>query len=151
MRVTTRQDFQLHGVLKGDLQRCHPGDQRGSAHHPRADAATWSATSCAARPRGAIASTLRSTRWLAALVAELTPTTAPTTRSGSTASWPCRPSQPEAEPLYGERYLPRKFKTAIALEGDNCVDPPPRGGGSTQLSPSIAMAVLNLRGRYCSP
>jgi sulfite reductase (ferredoxin) len=28
----------------------------------------------------------------------------------------------EAEPLYGEQYLPRKFKTAIVLEGDNCVD-----------------------------
>ena len=24
--------------------------------------------------------------------------------------------------LYGEQYLPRKFKTAIAIEGDNCVD-----------------------------
>src|SRR5260221_12749315 len=32
------------------------------------------------------------------------------------------PSEPEVEPLYGERYLPRKFKTTIALEGDNCVD-----------------------------
>jgi sulfite reductase (ferredoxin) len=31
-------------------------------------------------------------------------------------------SEPEAEPLYGERYLPRKFKTTIAIEGDNCVD-----------------------------
>lgn len=28
----------------------------------------------------------------------------------------------EHEDLYGERYLPRKFKTAIAIEGDNCVD-----------------------------
>ena len=28
----------------------------------------------------------------------------------------------EDEPLYGETYLPRKFKTAIAIEGDNCVD-----------------------------
>jgi len=28
----------------------------------------------------------------------------------------------EEEPLYGEQYLPRKFKTAIGLEGDNCVD-----------------------------
>ena len=57
-------------------------------------------------------------------------------------------NQPERpDTLYGEQYLPRKFKTAIAIEGDNCVDPPPRGGGSTQLSPSSAIAVLNLRGR----
>lgn len=28
----------------------------------------------------------------------------------------------EVEPLYGKTYLPRKFKTAIAFPGDNCVD-----------------------------
>ncbi|MBE3552821.1 MAG: NADPH-dependent assimilatory sulfite reductase hemoprotein subunit [Kyrpidia tusciae] len=26
------------------------------------------------------------------------------------------------EPLYGQTYLPRKFKVALAIEGDNCVD-----------------------------
>src|SRR5260221_11107092 len=31
------------------------------------------------------------------------------------------PSEPEVEPLYGEQYLPGKFKTTVALEGDNCV------------------------------
>jgi sulfite reductase (ferredoxin) len=28
----------------------------------------------------------------------------------------------EVEPIYGPTYLPRKFKTAIGLAGDNCVD-----------------------------
>jgi sulfite reductase (ferredoxin) len=28
----------------------------------------------------------------------------------------------EVEPIYGPNYLPRKFKTAIGLPGDNCVD-----------------------------
>ncbi len=28
----------------------------------------------------------------------------------------------EIEPIYGSTYLPRKFKTAIGLPGDNCVD-----------------------------
>ncbi len=28
----------------------------------------------------------------------------------------------EVEPIYGKTYLPRKFKTAIGLPGDNCVD-----------------------------
>jgi sulfite reductase (ferredoxin) len=28
----------------------------------------------------------------------------------------------EVEPLYGETYLPRKFKVAIALASDNCID-----------------------------
>jgi sulfite reductase (ferredoxin) len=31
-------------------------------------------------------------------------------------------SEPEVEPLYREQYLPRKFKTTVALEADNCVD-----------------------------
>ncbi len=30
--------------------------------------------------------------------------------------------EPDEEPLYGQTYLPRKFKLAIAIEGDNCVD-----------------------------
>lgn len=30
--------------------------------------------------------------------------------------------KPVEEPIYGERYLPRKFKMAIALPEDNCVD-----------------------------
>lgn len=32
------------------------------------------------------------------------------------------PKEAEVEPLYGQAYLPRKFKTAIGLPGDNCVD-----------------------------
>ena len=28
----------------------------------------------------------------------------------------------EVEPIYGPTYLPRKFKTAVGLPGDNCVD-----------------------------
>ena len=31
-----------------------------------------------------------------------------------------QPDPPDT--LYGDRYLPRKFKTAIAIQGDNCVD-----------------------------
>ncbi len=30
--------------------------------------------------------------------------------------------QPDDEPIYGPTYLPRKFKTAVALPEDNCVD-----------------------------
>ena len=31
-------------------------------------------------------------------------------------------TQEDHEPIYGKTYLPRKFKTAIALPEDNCVD-----------------------------
>ena len=30
--------------------------------------------------------------------------------------------KPVEEPIYGERYLPRKFKTAFAFPHDNCVE-----------------------------
>ncbi len=30
--------------------------------------------------------------------------------------------QQEVEPIYGPTYLPRKFKTAVGLPGDNCID-----------------------------
>ena len=31
-------------------------------------------------------------------------------------------TEQEVEPLYGEPYLPRKFKSGLAIEGDNCID-----------------------------
>src|SRR5581483_1169574 len=31
-------------------------------------------------------------------------------------------TEEELDPLYGDVYMPRKFKTAFAIEGDNCVD-----------------------------
>lgn len=30
--------------------------------------------------------------------------------------------EPDVEPLYGAGYLPRKFKSGLAIEGDNCID-----------------------------
>jgi sulfite reductase (ferredoxin) len=59
---------------------------------------------------------------LAALVAGLTPTTRAYVEiwlDGELAA-SSEPDPPDT--LYGDRYLPRKFKTAIAFEGDNCVD-----------------------------
>jgi sulfite reductase (ferredoxin) len=60
-------------------------------------------------------------RSIAALVAELTPRTRAYHEiwlDGEVIDT----SEPELEPLYRGRYLPRKFKTTVALEGDNCVD-----------------------------
>src|SRR5438309_2673534 len=60
-------------------------------------------------------------RAISAMVAELTPRTAAYHEiwlDGEVV----KSSEPEVEPLYREQYLPRKFKTTVALEGDNCVD-----------------------------
>ncbi len=121
LRVTTRQDFQLHGVLKGDLRRSIKaindalmttlggcGDQERNIM-------------CCPAPvgdpfRDAVA------RFLDDLVPALTPRTGAYHEIWIDGQVVKEAPEGEHEDLYGERYLPRKFKTAIALEGDNCVD-----------------------------
>jgi sulfite reductase (ferredoxin) len=120
LRITTRQDFQLHGVLKGNIKAtirrineallttlggC--GDQERNimcCPLPRKDAFS-----------GEITEALRG------LVRNLTPTT-----RAYMEIWldgmQMAGTEPEVDELYGPTYLPRKFKTAVAPEGDNCVD-----------------------------
>jgi sulfite reductase (ferredoxin) len=122
LRVTTRQDFQLHGVLKSDLHDtirdinealmttlggC--GDQERNI------------MCCPAPIEDDFRQAVRVE--LARLVPALTPSTrayAEIWIDGELTTSTAPPN--ETEPLYGEQYLPRKFKTAVVLEGDNCVD-----------------------------
>jgi sulfite reductase (ferredoxin) len=121
LRVTTRQDLQLHGVLKGDLKR---------AIRAINDALLTTLGGCGDQERNIMCcpapwndrlhADIHQT--LAALVTGLTPTTRAYTEiwlDGDLAA-SNQPDPPDT--LYGEQYLPRKFKTAIAIEGDNCVD-----------------------------
>ncbi len=122
LRVTTRQDFQLHGVLKGDLKNSLKAIN---------DALMTSLGGCGDQERNIMAcpapegGRLREevNVFLAELVRALTPSTGAYHEiwiDGELAAGGI--PEGEAEPLYGETYLPRKFKTAIAIEGDNCVD-----------------------------
>src|ERR1700716_2386624 len=120
LRVTTRQDFQLHGVLKGDIKRsiraindsllttlggcgdvernimCCPEPIADHFHHAVDRSIGAMVTEITRKPRA------YHEIWLDGEVVET--------------------SEAEVEPLYREQYLPRKFKTTVALEGDNCVD-----------------------------
>lgn len=120
LRVTTRQDFQLHGVLKGDL--------RATIREINGTLLT-TLGGCGDQERNIMCCPLpvadRFRGEVLAAVADLVQALTPATRAyheiwidGEVAAGP----PPEAEPLYGEQYLPRKFKTAVAVEGDNCVD-----------------------------
>src|SRR4051794_13538394 len=121
LRVTTRQCFQLHYIGKQDLQRtireineslittlgaC--GDvERNLVACPAPDASA-AATEVQHYARFLSDQTLPRTRayheiWLNH---EKVVTT----------------QGPDEEPLYGDTYLPRKFKAGIAVEGDNCID-----------------------------
>src|SRR6266536_6497779 len=123
LRATTRQDFQLHGVLKGDL---HASIQAIN------EALMTTLGGCGDQNRNIMfcpapaADRLRQEvlEFLGRLVPPLTPTTGAYHEiwiDGEVAH-DGRPPAGETEDLYGESYLPRKFKTAIALDGDNCVD-----------------------------
>jgi sulfite reductase (ferredoxin) len=134
LRVTTRQEFQLHGVLKadlgttiraineallstlaacGDVERnvlsC-PAPIRDALHDAlQADADRWASH---AAPR-------TSSYWDIWLDGE---------RIENPLLPPPQPAQVHTagddpvEPLYGKAYLPRKFKTAFAFPDDNCTD-----------------------------
>jgi sulfite reductase (ferredoxin) len=132
LRITTRQEFQLHGVLKkdlratirtinetllstlaacGDVERnvlCCPAPTADPVHRDmHADALQWAAH-CAPRS---------SSYWEIWLDGEKIETLPP----ASPAQLPS-PNDDPVEPVYGKTYLPRKFKTAFALPGDNCTD-----------------------------
>ena len=134
LRITTRQEFQLHGVVKGDLAPtiraineallstlaacgdvernvlCCPAPLHDAVRAAlQADAHRWASH---AAPRA-------SSYWDIWLDGEKienpylpAPEAAKVTTAGDDAN----------EPLYGKTYLPRKFKSAFALPEDNCTD-----------------------------
>jgi sulfite reductase (ferredoxin) len=150
LRFTTRQSVQLHGILKGDLRTalktvnanlattlaaCGDVNRNVMASPaPVSDAAYEIARETARRisahllPRTSAYAEL----WLDDVeVARIAPGVAP--QNGAThfpahtgladdpATVAVKPL-PGDEPLYGKTYLPRKFKVAVAVAGDNSVD-----------------------------
>jgi sulfite reductase beta subunit-like hemoprotein len=118
LRITTRQGFQYHGIIKGALKT-------SIAEINAALATTLSACGDVSRnvlgcpaERGGASAAVR------ALAADI----AVALRPGSRAYhelWLDGEKQPvpaDEEPFYGEQYLPRKFKVAVALDTDNCTD-----------------------------
>lgn len=120
LRVTTRQDFQLHGVLKRNIKQSIAGINKALLTTLGGCGDLERNIMCCPEPK-ADRFHAQVDRAIAAMVAALTPRTGAYHEiwlDGEVVT----SSEPEAEPLYGEHYLPRKFKTTVALEGDNCVD-----------------------------
>lgn len=120
LRVTTRQDFQLHGVLKGDIKKSIAAINDALLTTLGGCGDVERNIMCCPEP---VADQFHHEvdRSIGAMVTELTPKT-----RAYHEIWldgeVIETSEPEVEPLYKEQYLPRKFKTTVALEGDNCVD-----------------------------
>ncbi|RDI94460.1 NADPH-dependent assimilatory sulfite reductase hemoprotein subunit [Meiothermus sp. QL-1] len=119
LRITTRQAIQYHGVRKGGLK---PLIQ--TLHHHL----LTTLSACGDVVRNVVACPAPFTDGVRAEVMayarELSQRLKPRTRAyyeiwldGEKAV-----SAEESEPLYGDTYLPRKFKIAFAAPGDNCVD-----------------------------
>ncbi len=134
LRITTRQEFQFHGILKqdlkstmraineslldtlaacGDVERnilCCPAP----LHDPvrQAMQADCSKLSAHLSPR----STSYWDLWLDGEKIENDEAPQPEPIKVATSG------DDQVEPIYGKTYLPRKFKTAFALPDDNCVD-----------------------------
>ncbi len=132
LRITTRQEFQLHGVMKHDLQTtirtinesllstlaacgdvernvlCCPAPIEDAVHDDmKSDAFRW-ASHCA--PRSASYWDI----WVGGeKIESLPPAGEPLLQT---------PGDDPVEPIYGKAYLPRKFKTAFGLPEDNCTD-----------------------------
>jgi sulfite reductase (ferredoxin) len=119
LRVTTRQGFQFHGVLKGDLKPTIAGINR--------DLLT-TISACGDVQRNVMGCSAPLADADHAAVREVAVALAKELRPSSRAYHEIwlegekQVSTEQEEPFYGDQYLPRKFKTAVGLSVDNCVD-----------------------------
>lgn len=119
LRFTSRQGIQLHGVLKGNLKATIAGIN---------ECLLTTLGACGDVERNVMACPaplhdgLRDQ--LQELARQLASKLAPRTGAYHEIWLDGKPVDPvtEAEPLYGEVYLPRKFKTGLGLANDNCID-----------------------------
>jgi sulfite reductase (ferredoxin) len=124
IRFTTRQGIQLHGVLKSRLKETIAGINACLLTTLGACGDVERNVTCCPAPHhhDGVHQFLQET---AVLIASHL---APRSRAYHEI-WlngkplPTGPEQvPDVEPLYGKAYLPRKFKTGLALPEDNCID-----------------------------
>jgi sulfite reductase beta subunit-like hemoprotein len=119
LRVTTRQGIQFHGVLKGELKPAIAGINHALLTTIAACGDVQrNVMGCAAPLGDADHAAVRA--MADALARELRPRT-----RAYYEIWLDGEKQASTEveePFYGDRYLPRKFKAAVGLSTDNCVD-----------------------------
>jgi sulfite reductase (ferredoxin) len=124
LRITTRQGFQLHGVLKGDL---HP------TIHALNEALLSTLAACGDVNRNVMACPApvcsRAQAQVQEIAQQIALHLAPRSHAyheiwidGEQVKTVRSSEGEETEPIYGPTYLPRKFKIGVAFPGDNCVD-----------------------------
>jgi sulfite reductase (ferredoxin) len=121
LRVTTRQGFQLYGVVKGDLRATIRGLNEAMV-------TTYGACGDVVRAVVTCPAPIRDGNRdeVIDLARRLSDATLPASRAYHEI-WVegvevTSVEQAETDALYGDRYLPRKFKIAFAFPEDNCTD-----------------------------
>lgn len=126
LRVTTRQGFQLHGVIKSNLKAAIASINK---------TLLTTISACGDVERNVMCCPAPLSDEAHALIRKTARDIAVQLRPGTRAYHEIwldgekHLSTEEEEPFYGDVYLPRKFKTAIALADDNCVDVYANDGG----------------------
>ncbi|MBL8829120.1 MAG: NADPH-dependent assimilatory sulfite reductase hemoprotein subunit [Planctomycetaceae bacterium] len=127
LRITSRQGLQLHGIIKSDIQRVIRRIDEIQLSTLAACGDVQRNFMCCPAPHNGDPVHAE----LQALADQLAQHFCPRTKAYHEI-WLRDPDngeeslvgggEPDYEPIYGPTYLPRKFKTAIGLAGDNCVD-----------------------------
>lgn len=123
LRITTRQSFQLHGVLKGNLH---------ATIHEINESLLSTRSACGDVNRNVMACPApvasRAQAQVQEIAHQIAMHLAPRSKSyyeiwvdGEQTHTVEEPEE-ENEPIYGPTYLPRKFKIGVAFPGDNCID-----------------------------
>jgi len=124
LRITTRQGFQLHGILKDDVH---------STIHTINESLLSTLAACGDVNRNVMACPAPAANRAQAQVEEtaqrIAMHLAPHSHAyheiwidGEQVETVKLPEGDEIEPIYGPTYLPRKFKMGVAFPGDNCID-----------------------------
>ncbi|MGL6094362.1 MAG: NADPH-dependent assimilatory sulfite reductase hemoprotein subunit [Fimbriiglobus sp.] len=124
LRVTTRQSIQFHGVLKGNLKGLISGFNAALVSSLGGCGDVNRNVMACPAPLGDPART-QMQELADAVAAHLAPKSGQRAYheiwlNGEKQELPGTPD--EAEPIYKDVYLPRKFKVGFALPDDNCVD-----------------------------
>ena len=121
LKLTTRQAFQFHGILKGNLWGAINGINRALLDTLAACGDVNRNVMCNPNPEQSAlhAETLRVTK---AIADHLLPRTKAYHEIWVGGDTLVAGGEPESEPIYGATYLPRKFKIVVAVPPSNDVD-----------------------------
>jgi sulfite reductase (NADPH) hemoprotein beta-component len=124
LRLTTRATFQFHGIIKSNMRRTMQAINAACLDTLAACGDVNRNVMSAANPflSKAHAAAYDLAKGLSDHLLPRTGAYHEIWLDGENVADKSRPAEPDVEPIYGVHYLPRKFKTVVAVPPDNDVD-----------------------------